>query len=394
MQSQQSSVDSSWSMAEAACQLKNSISGLKDSYRPLLLSRADYPFEGITAEALQSIIRDAKDIQQYAQQCLEELTMTLAPRSLDGTCHPVQIRPAVDSVAELQSRVWKEHNTKHCNMKFTVEQGMVVMERQDLLLNYDLSSPVLMVVMNDPVGEQLIRMPFDNPSDFGYDMVSGTSAEFVNRLNDADATAVSSDGRSGLKLLNRCVLQLPVPVTLEGAWTVSVWTLAPDVNERRGYRVLLDGAVLETMILLTLNGDSIGNYFSRHNSFQRANRLPEDDDDYSDDDDDDDDDASDDAREDYQPPGRTRPKPFKLGDLADGWHHMAAVGAEGRVSYYVDGLWVGSTPCPVMSGDVCYVGNSAMGRNSESFGVMSDFRIFASAASAQQVMALASEARL
>merc|ERR1712151_393050 len=98
------------------------------------------------------------------------------------------------------------------------------------------------------------------------------------------------------------------------------------------------------------------------------------------------------GNEQAKPPGqrgrrRRRPERFSFARLADGWHHLVAVGAKDKVSYFVDGELVGSLPAPrkLMYGEICYIGNTAKGVNDEAFGVMSDLRIFGMAASPEQV---------
>mmetsp|Transcript_101699 Transcript_101699/g.286733 ORF Transcript_101699/g.286733 Transcript_101699/m.286733 type:complete len:530 (-) Transcript_101699:89-1678(-) len=359
-------------MAAEVCELRNSVSRLENSARPLGDCQVDLPFQSIIAEALHVIIEDSKALQQHAEGCLKRLTLTVAPEGMDGTQYPVQIRPVVDTVGDLMLRIRKEHSTKHSNLQLVQNNGMIVMRRPDVLYKYDLLSSISMFVDSDPVAEKVLQLSFDDPDRLGLDGVSGLSGEF---LHPDAMEAISHDGRQGVYLKERCVLKLPVPVELNGDWTVSVWTLAPHLNERRSYRVLVDGEIPESMILLTLHQDTLGFYSRNGSRFVGGG----------------DDEAH--ARRRPRSDGLPHPKRhlYRPSSLAEGWHHFAAVGAGGTASYYVNGECVGSVACPLTSGRLAYVGNTAGGTATESFGVMSDFQVFAAAASPEEVRILAGQ---
>merc|ERR1712154_214261 len=78
---------------------------------------------------------------------------------------------------------------------------------------------------------------------------------------------------------------------------------------------------------------------------------------------------------------------YDPGTLPAGWHHIAAVGQAGSVSYYVDGEPVGQPPGQ-STGRISTVGNRGDGHCAEAWGVMSDLRIFGAAASVDQIKAL------
>eukprot|EP00415_Alexandrium_ostenfeldii_P004613 UN4613 len=81
---------------------------------------------------------------------------------------------------------------------------------------------------------------------------------------------------------------------------------------------------------------------------------------------------------------------FHVSAMSEGWHHFAAVGADGSTSYYMDGEFLGCLAVQAR-GTVGAVGNRADGEVPEAFGVLSDLRIFGVAACQEQVQELASQ---
>ena len=191
------------------------------------------------------------------------------------------------------------------------------------------------------VPDERLRLTFAG-IDQTFDAVSERSGRFVGE----DARSVLMvDGRRGLQLVGCCALQLAAPVSLEGSWTVSVWWLAP-LGERQWHN-LLDGCG-DDFIAVTFRDGRLGNYQLDWYSEFDARALP------------------------------------------PGWHHLVIVGdmahGESRgTSYYVDGEEVARHDGEVSQGVVRSVGNRGDGRCEEAFMAMSELRIFAVAATKEQV---------
>jgi len=215
------------------------------------------------------------------------------------------------------------------------------------------------VFLNDPIDEQRLRLPFDS-EDVGdrTDSHSGTSAGDWQSFAD-NISNFKIDGRSGVAVSGHGVLKLDSPIQIDGHVTVSVWTHFPTCNERNGYRVLLDGPTPESRILLCLCNKKLG-YYWRHRAAGSAHKFI---------------------------PRET----FDLGAVSDGWHQLGVVGDETSLTYYVDGVRVGSQTCEAefLQGSIDFIGNTAQGINQEGFSVISDFRIFATSATPDQMMELA-----
>merc|ERR1719387_977290 len=79
---------------------------------------------------------------------------------------------------------------------------------------------------------------------------------------------------------------------------------------------------------------------------------------------------------------------FRLDSLAEGWHHVAAVGVGGSTEYFVDGETVGRL-LQQYKGLIGACGNRFDAAVQEAFGVVSDLHIFATAANPDQIRELA-----
>mmetsp|Transcript_13044 Transcript_13044/g.46394 ORF Transcript_13044/g.46394 Transcript_13044/m.46394 type:complete len:447 (-) Transcript_13044:239-1579(-) len=344
-------------VAEEACRLRNEVAALRNAKRPRLDTGDSLPFDNITYEALKEISEDAKALQEYAAECTKRLTMTLVPMTMGGAEYPVEVKPGIETVNDLVMKIWKQHNTPHSNLRI-LAPGPVIMNPPDVLMNYDLSSGLTLVVLNDPVDSQLLRLRFDDPENMALDSHSGLAGEW---LNPTSMESVELDGRQAVVTSGHCTLRLAQPVQLDGQFTLSLWTFAPNFNERNSYRVSVDGPTPESRILLCFCNKKIGYYCRNH--------------------------------DDHQSPQQLLPtEAFDASELAPGWHHLAAVGGDGRITYYVDGRDVGFKTCGPMllNGTIDFVGNTAIGTlRDEAFSVMSDLRIFGAAASAEQIRHLA-----
>eukprot|EP00928_Gymnodinium_smaydae_P069831 TRINITY_DN5360_c0_g1_i1.p1 TRINITY_DN5360_c0_g1~~TRINITY_DN5360_c0_g1_i1.p1 ORF type:complete len:561 (+),score=48.95 TRINITY_DN5360_c0_g1_i1:67-1683(+) len=359
--------------------LQNSLSDILDRKRESLDGDRNILFDSITSDSLQAILQDSKKLQQYAENCMSRLTVSLDLAALDGTSFPVEVRPAVQTVASVLKQVRELYGLRA--RALVQENGMISMRNPDLMVNYDLTSNIQLVLESEPVDSPLVRIPFDNPAEPGYDTVSGLVGEVLDSEHNG-LEPWNVDGREGVNFKGRTTLKLPSPVKLDDAWTVSVWTHAPydPSKKQHGYKVLLDGERTESMILLTLYNKKIG-YYARGGS--RYCDLQDDSSSSSSS-------RSDSEDEEASENSRKRKSEAKRSvDLTCGWHHLAAVGENKTVTYYVDGCVVGTVPCKMMSGSVVYVGNTARGMNNEAFGVVSDFRLFGSAATAEQIQVLA-----
>lgn len=210
----------------------------------------------------------------------------------------------------------------------------------NMLSTYDLTKGITMVVSDQNINDEMLRFFFDNPDDLGFESVSGKSGTW---LFPEQKHPVDYQGRRGIDFQGHCVLRMPEPVVLEDSWTISVWTWAPIT--RQGYRNLVDDTG-DNRIVMSIVGGRIGDY--------NLNRYVN-----------------------YDPC-----------TLPEGWHHIAAVGRGASVDYYVDGEPVGQH-AQCSKGRLSTVGNRGDGQCPEAWGVMSDLRIFAREASADQIRALA-----
>ena len=80
---------------------------------------------------------------------------------------------------------------------------------------------------------------------------------------------------------------------------------------------------------------------------------------------------------------------FDLQSLPHGWHHLAAVGANGTTTFYVDGRCRGSVSEQVTA-DIHWLGNvtASDGRPCGAFGTLADLRVYNDALSRRQVQEL------
>lgn len=221
-----------------------------------------------------------------------------------------------------------------------------------------------MVLMSDPLPNPLLRFSFDSDATLAYDSVTGGSGDWIG---GRPPTFVTQHGRSGVHIEDQCTMRLPAPVELPGEWTLSVWTLFPEVAVSGGYQVLVDGEHPESKILLAIQSKMMGWYV---NSNWRDveigtswNKLERD--------------------------------AVGFDALADGWHHLAAVGKGSQVSYYVDARCVGHVPCErgLLNGTINFVGNRAGAVAREPFSYMPDLRLYGAAADDDAIDQLFSESR-
>jgi len=265
-----------------------------------------------------------------------------------GTDAPLcrlDVTPEVDTAKSLKASIAGVLGVPSHRQRLVPVGSITVLDGPEPLKECcDVAAGVQLVVIDvEELPNEHLRLPFDDARRLGAEVVSGQLGEF---LHAEQMRAVAVQGRRGIEFSGRCTLRLPVQVELGAQWTISFWTLAP-VDSSQTWRNLLDGAVPDSCIAVCLQEGRIGDY--------AAQRWLE---------------------------------GFHVSTLPEGWHHFAAVGAEGSTTYYLDGSVLGQLAVQTR-GTVGAVGNRGDGRVPEAFGVVSDLRIFGAAARLEQVQELA-----
>lgn len=259
----------------------------------------------------------------------------------------VELRPEADTVRSLKDSIAAQVGIPCHRQRLVPVGSTAVIDGKGLLQeSCDLEAGVQLVVIDvEELRDERVRLPFDDPHRPGLDTVSGWSGDF---LHEEQMRGVTVQGRAGIDFNGHCTLRLPRPVELPDSWTVSFWTLAP-IAGNGTWRNLLDGVRPDSCIAICFQKGRLGDY--------AAQRWLDN---------------------------------FHVSTLAEGWHHFAAVGAEGSTTYYLDGELLGCLEVQTR-GTVGAVGNRADGAVPEAFGVISDLRIFGTAASHLQVQELAAQ---
>jgi len=258
----------------------------------------------------------------------------------------VEVQPGVDTPKSLKAKIAAEVGVP-CHRQRLVPVGStaVIDGPGPLQESFDVAAGVQLVVIDVELPKERLRLAFDNLQYPGAEAVSGQCGEF---LHDREMRAVVVQGRRGVEFGGHCVLRLPAPVELGAEWTISFWTLAPADSDQT-WRNLLDGTVPDTCIAVCFQQGRLGDYH-----------------------------------------GQQWLQGFSAETLSAGWHHFAAVGANGCTDYYLDGELLGRLSVQAR-GTVGAVGNRADGAVAEAFGVLSDLRIFGTAACLEQVQELAAQ---
>lgn len=230
--------------------------------------------------------------------------------------------------------------------KLCASGGAVVMKDSDTLMSYNLAADVSIILTDPLMDNELLRFRFDNPVDLAYEEVSKQQGTFEY---PGDAIPVDTLGRTGIEFTGRSVLRLPIEIQLARQWTVSLWMLAPIVSDiqHHNFRDLLDSLTQpQSRIAVIIDRGRLGCY------------------------------------------GRGSIQAWNVSQLSDGWHHLAVVGENQVTTFYIDGQQIGCVQGQP-EGSIGVVGNS-IGHH-ESWGVMSDLRIFGHAADELQVRRILQE---
>lgn len=230
--------------------------------------------------------------------------------------------------------------------KLCASGGAVVMKDSDTLMSYNLAADVSIILTDPLMDNELLRFRFDNPVDLAYEEVSKQQGTFEY---PGDAIPVDTLGRTGIEFTGRSVLRLPIEIQLARQWTVSLWMLAPIVSDiqHHNFRDLLDSLTQpQSLIAVIIDRGRLGCY------------------------------------------GRGSIQAWNVSQLSDGWHHLAVVGENQVTTFYIDGQQIGCVQGQP-EGSIGVVGNS-IGHH-ESWGVMSDLRIFGHAADELQVRRILQE---
>ncbi|WP_457597963.1 LamG-like jellyroll fold domain-containing protein [Hydrogenimonas sp.] len=148
-------------------------------------------------------------------------------------------------------------------------------------------------------------------------------------------------------------LQLQTLPTLGTDWTMTTWIrfpLAPSANQ-----FTLNG--YEYYIVATVDGTGDLGFFAKSGSDYKWGV--------------------------YDNRGRIRE--IAVGQIADGWHHVAQVATRRRTYLYIDGSYIGNVRT-YTRGDLLYIGSSTDSTDDETIGApMDEFKLFGSALSASEI---------
>jgi len=359
--------------------LREGLQELRRTSRPALDGSGFVPMDPSIIQEFRRIIEECQGLQHYSEQGMARVGQQVEVRSMSGQVTVVTVNPETDSVQELKAKVAEIRGIKPFMLKLFpsgseeiqaeaferyeaakaalseaqqvydkaakewAKMQDVQMLNANMLSSYDLTKGITLVVSDQTIEAEVLRFLFDNPEDLGFDSVSGKSGMW---MNPEQKRPVETQGRRGIDFQQFCVLQMPEPVVLGDSWTISVWTLAPITQKT--WRNLIDDTGDNRIVVSIAEGRRIGDY-----------NL--------------------DSWADYD-----------FGALPAGWHHIAAVGRGDSVGYYIDGEPVGQH-AQCSKGRLRTVGNRGDGHCPESWGVMSDLRIFAREANSDQIRALAQE---
>jgi len=363
-------------VAAELVRLREGLQELRRTKRPVFDGSGSVPMDPSIMHEFRRIIEECQGLQHYSEQGIMRVGQQVEVRGMSGQVTVVTVNPETDSVQELKLKVAERCGIKPFKLKLfphgseelqaeafkkyeaaksalseaqevydeAAKEWSKVQDMQmlsaNMLSTYDLTKGITMVVSDQSIEDEKLRFLFDNPEDLGFESLSGKSGTW---LFPEQKHPVDTQGRRGIDFQGYCVLRMPEPIVLGDSWTISLWTLAPIA--RQNYRNLVDDTG-DNQIVMSIVGGRIGDY--NLNSWVN-----------------------------YDP-----------GTLPAGWHHIAAVGRGVSVDYYVNGEPVGQH-AQCSKGRLSTVGNRGDGQCPEAWGVMSDLRIFAREANADQIRALA-----
>lgn len=332
--------------AEETVILKSMIAEVRENKHSFFASEETMPYSHTTWAALQGTIDESQALIQCSTQCMGRLIKHIDVNTISGREYHVDVFPAVDRVSDLFGRLREqEEDIAGHDLNLCLNTG-IKLRRGDRLKDYDLDAGLVMSLDDMTISDLRARVKFDG-EDLRTESVSGQEGFFTHHEY---FERVDVDGRVGVRFSDRCCYRLPAPVEVGPRWTIAAWTLMP-INFDQGYRVLLDGARQGSLILVAFQRSEVC-FLNR--PVRRVECV----------------------------------EGFSLATLDDGWHHIAAVGNDGEVTYYIDGEQIGQLQCP-LQGSVAVVGNCSGGPQRRAFGVVSDFRIYGTNASPEQVLSLA-----
>eukprot|EP00811_Abedinium_folium_P001959 NODE_11798_length_1264_cov_7.671064.p1 GENE.NODE_11798_length_1264_cov_7.671064~~NODE_11798_length_1264_cov_7.671064.p1 ORF type:complete len:338 (-),score=78.70 NODE_11798_length_1264_cov_7.671064:251-1153(-) len=297
----------------------------------------------MVAQALKESVRTCQLLQEYLSDCLDRLSQRVELVGMNGSMGNVVVHPARGHVVDLKRAVKNLLNLPLHSQGLSTISDNTPMRNERSLLDYDLSKGAMLVKLAQRMEGQVVQLLFEDPENLAFDSVSASAGSF---LHPEGCCAMSKHGREGITLSGYCTLRLPVRISLGHAWTISLWTLEP--TDHHMWRNLVDGDG-DDNIVVTLREGFIGYY--NQNAYIDFNF-------------------------------------YSLETQGERWHHFAAVGVDGRTTYYVDGAAVGSINGQARA-HVRAVGNRGDGLMEEAWGTMSDFRIYSTAATKEEIQYLA-----
>eukprot|EP00811_Abedinium_folium_P004278 NODE_13939_length_1137_cov_6.615842.p1 GENE.NODE_13939_length_1137_cov_6.615842~~NODE_13939_length_1137_cov_6.615842.p1 ORF type:complete len:335 (-),score=76.78 NODE_13939_length_1137_cov_6.615842:133-1035(-) len=297
----------------------------------------------MVAQALNESIRTCQLLQEYLTDCLDRLSQRVELVGMSGSMGNVVVHPARGHVVDMKHAVRNLLNVPLYSQGLATISDNTPMRNTKSLLDYDLSKGAMLVKLAPGMEGQVVHLLFEDTENLALDSISQSAGSF---LHPQGCCAITLHGRQGITLSGYCTLRLPMPVLLGDAWTISLWTLEP--TRHRMWRNLVDGNG-DDNIVVTLQNGFIGYY--NQSAYIDFNF-------------------------------------HSLETQGERWHHFAAVGVGGRTTYYVDGMAVGSINEQAHA-HVRAVGNRGDGFEEEAWGTMSDFRIYTTAATKEEIQFLA-----
>lgn len=326
---------------EEAQRLKEQLAGLRTALRPALEGLALLPFD----TALAGLLREAAE---DLRRCLERLALPVEVRTLDGKgCTVEYVRPAVDTAYGLKQKVEEQLGICSYQQQLVPVRGTALLQNKDLLIDHDLTGGVSLVRLPVVVPNEVLRLTFADPENLAVDEITREAGKFSDPKL---AVPVDRYGCRGARISHSCALRFPQPVVLGEEWTVAVW-ICGTPRGKQSSRGLHD----ERITLAIREGQWIG---------------------------------ADNGERSGHNPMHSRFLCFDFEFLPRGWHHLVAVGAGRATDYFLDGAPIGRVAWQ-SRGPVHAVGNAPGTQCAKAFWEMSDFRIFASAATPEQVRSLA-----
>eukprot|EP00928_Gymnodinium_smaydae_P033984 TRINITY_DN24191_c0_g4_i1.p1 TRINITY_DN24191_c0_g4~~TRINITY_DN24191_c0_g4_i1.p1 ORF type:complete len:360 (-),score=68.48 TRINITY_DN24191_c0_g4_i1:16-1095(-) len=346
--------------------LKLSLEMLLEDARSLLTCTLDLE----NMEEVQDIVNMSKSVMSIGQACLERMTARISVSKPDGEECWVNIK-ATDTVACLKAKLEDEWSIPAYKQALVERSTGIGLTPGQQLCTLNLTMGIILVVKETPVDDVVLWVACQDCSDLCVNLASKAREKLVLAdISNAGLIELNyspnvceMDGRSGLELFGSLALLLPGPIldgvngphaegiVVGGRFTIAFWmwcplaVVGPDMTSRNPFQIaplLLYAAPmrgrLSTVGQILCDPAYLGS--------------------------------------------------FDLSTLSPGWHHLCEVNNDNVATHYVDGQVVGTAVTQNYA--QMHVTSLTCRSNSGSRTVVSDMCIFRTAATAEQVYALAS----